>query len=869
MTVTPGDGERRAQSGYVPQYQAAATLIYEGIASGDLRWIGVADRSAGVFDDIVLGYRTHIVAYQMKSSAESSTFSLRTLLLGADNILRKILEAREKLSASLPSDSEIQTVFITDKSPREDDSVTGQGPQLSSAAYLRVHAAYAPSWSLNDWLASDKASFIKELVNSSGVDESVFEALWRHTRFLTSTARKALGIEFPTEADQKRIREIAALLPRLVAHRPPKDRWPLDELLARLGWDSAFKLRHAHSFPVDALYEDNEETSRALAEALHAKNSGYVGLIGPPGSGKSTLLAAGVLPSPRARVLRYLAYVPGRGQGLGRGEAVDFLSDLVRQFKREGLSRQIVPGSELHELRTQLDRVLLEASEEFGRDGLKTIIVIDGLDHVPREERPTRSFLCELPLPQSIPHGVVIVLGTQRLELDDVPVSVRNQAYEEGRCIRVQPLTPSIVARIAELANLPADIPIDAVFEKSKGHPLATRYVIDSLLNIRGADDRKKWLAEGPEYGGDVGVFYSRAWYELSQSVEATQGIHYLALAEAPLSPLSLDVMIGAQATDSLWRAAGHLLCRDADDNWSIFHNSFRLFLRSKFEVRYGVPNDALIQDRYRELAHLSSKALIQDGQRWLGVRYCLRAREHERALQLATPEYFRLQFFSGRAPEEIHADLRLLLAAIREKRDVRALLTTIFVTHEINMRIEAINDEIIDAYIALGMFGHARSLVVDGATALSAGKGFDLVEALLNAGELVQAKELFSALEPLEYLFGRKEWDGLTFHGSDDLERWAELALAFRTPAEVVNAINRVQVRDLWPNSDRPKPDTQPLRLLAARGQLRRNPGLETNEVLRLLEINGGYGALLDYFGIDPAKDTGYITLARERCAR
>ena len=85
-------------------------------------------------------------------------------------------------------------------------------------------------------------------------------------------------------------------------------------------------------------------------------------------------------------------------------------------------------------------------------------------------------------------------------------------------------------------------------------------------------------------------------------------------------------------------------------------------------------------------------------------------------------------------------------------------------------MRLEVINDEIIDAYIALGMFDHARNLVVNDSYTLSNGKGFDLVETLLHAGELTRAKELFSELEPLEYLFGRTEWDGMSNRGRDGL---------------------------------------------------------------------------------------------------
>jgi hypothetical protein len=84
--VPPGEGERRAQRGYVPQYDLGARIIYEAIAAGRLQWVGVADRGAGTFDDIVLGLRDRIVAYQVKTSRDPEPFRLDTLFLGASEL---------------------------------------------------------------------------------------------------------------------------------------------------------------------------------------------------------------------------------------------------------------------------------------------------------------------------------------------------------------------------------------------------------------------------------------------------------------------------------------------------------------------------------------------------------------------------------------------------------------------------------------------------------------------------------------------------------------------------------------------------------------------------------------------------------------
>jgi len=863
MEIQPGEGERRAQRGYVTQYDFAASLIYEGLASGKLHWIGVADRQAGNFDDLVLGYANHIFAYQVKASADPSPFSIRTLLIGAENLLGKIVKARQSISRSAQAAS-VEIIYVSDNFPRTDDSITDLEPPMSSAAYLRAHEAHRLSWTLPDWKSSIYAGFVTNVRNASGLDDLDFETLWRFLSFKTGAESRECGLPFPSSDDQRRIKQIAALLPRLVADHSDQDRWSVHEVLTKLQWDSPFTLRHSHTFPVDALYESNQETQQKLSETLHGVKSGYVALVGPPGTGKSTLLAAGIIPSPRARILRYLAFVPGKGQGLGRAESFDFLHDLVRQFKLQGFGKEIIPGAELQELRMQLERVLGQAAEQHQIDGVQTIIVVDGLDHVPREERPQRSFLNDFPLPDSIPEGVIFLLGTQRLDLTDLPASVKDQASEEGRLIQVSPLSPSAVARLAELAGVSSDVDGTLLYKKTSGHPLAVRYVIDGLQNAAGPEARQKWLQEGPAYGGDVDVFYNRAWHDLENNPDAQRGMAYLALAEGAISPVSLDSIIGTLATDAVWRAASHLLRIDRQRNWSVFHNSFRLFLQTKLSLRHGVPNADLVRARYIELADMAAKAGPEDGQQWLELRYRIRAEQFDRALPLATPDRFRDQFFAGRSPEDIRGDIAMSFLAAKANKSMTAVLSLIFAGHELDMRMEVIGDDLIDAYIALGFFDRARGLVDAEPFSMTTGKGFDLVEILLEVGDLANAKDLFNSLEPLDVLLGAKEiFESRT---KTELEQWAEQALAFRTTDEFITSLKRMRVSDRGPHTEDLPAQLEHLKLLAVRGQLMRNPEISPHELAASVELGSGHDLLINYLALKAAFESGIDDLASER---
>src|SRR6185312_7153129 len=91
--------------------------------------------------------------------------------------------------------------------------------------------------------------------------------------------------------------------------------------------------------------------------------------------------------------------------------------------------------------REELETLLSQAGERFRTDGVRTLIVVDGLDHVPREERPERSFLADLPLPASVPEGALFILGTQRVDLPEMPPAVQAQAQLSARQVTMAPLS--------------------------------------------------------------------------------------------------------------------------------------------------------------------------------------------------------------------------------------------------------------------------------------------------------------------------------------------------------------------------------------------------------------------------------------------
>ncbi|QQO21290.1 hypothetical protein JJB98_15805 [Bradyrhizobium diazoefficiens] len=281
-SATSGEGERRAIRGYVSQYAIAARAIYERICSGELAWVGLADRSAASFDDVVLGLPDRVIAYQIKSKRDPESFSFDTVLLGADKLLQRLVAAWQNLRAEHPGYA-IELIFLTADIPRPTDTLAERDrPKASSAAFYRTHQAHHREWSSEDWARTAFGKFWKDLQRASGLTDSEFTAFWQSVEFQCGATRVGAGALPATLYDQQRIDRLTALLPGLVADEADKDRWLVTELLERLKWREPKSLVHSHIFPIDSAVQSNPTTEDALSLALSSLEKGYLSLLGPP-----------------------------------------------------------------------------------------------------------------------------------------------------------------------------------------------------------------------------------------------------------------------------------------------------------------------------------------------------------------------------------------------------------------------------------------------------------------------------------------------------------------------------------------------------------------------------------------------------------
>jgi len=779
----PGEGERRAQRGYTRQYDAAAAAIYHGLDHGDLRWVGLADRCAGIADDVVLGYDNDVVGHQFKTSRNPGTFRIRTLLTGASGLLPGLVVAWGELSGSCPGQNVRIRVVVSD-TPADNDDVGGvAGSTRQFVSHWQSH----PSWSVTDWRASPWWPIVEHLWTSSGLSESEFEEFFRRLELIHGDQADFATRYGITAQSRPQVDLIAQRLPTLVARVPEQDRWTREQFLREMGWRDT-ETRHRHQFPIGIAVQRNPATEIQLRRVLTASPSGYLSLVGPPGSGKSTLLQIALESELQLTVVRYLAFVPGAAQGIGRAEAADFHEDLIVGLRRTGLSGVRFRRESPQDRREEFEALLAAAGQRFQEIGVRTLIVVDGLDHVPREERPERSFLCELPLPASVPQGVIFLLGTQRLDLPGIPPAVRDQADTAARRVDMAPLSQVAISSMAGAIGLPESVPRSRLRELAHGHPLATHYLIQSLLSAESEQARNSILEDGFEYAGDIEAYYASALRGLVDDDEVMDILSLVALAEAPLDLNLLEHLYSRAGLERAWRAAHHLLKR-SQGGLSIFHNSFRLYVARVPRFRFGEPDAGSSSRLYRRLVEIAERAGPDSPQRFLRLRYLMRVGDHAEVLAAATPVFFREQYLTGRPAYDIRDDIRLAFSSLKHVRDATAAFNLILASDEISRRASSFEDdnETIKALIALGQVDDAEALFDE-----TGGDGYVVVDAWQNQGNVERARALFERIEPLHDL-GSSSSMSSPMARQSELESWAVRAVDFRSPAEIMAGIDRI----------------------------------------------------------------------------
>ncbi len=379
---------------------------------------------------------------------------------------------------------------------------------------------------------------------------------------------------------------------------PPNGEIRLKHIQNACGWRQLVPLSQNFEVPSDyTLQSDFHE--RFIGRVLQGDDSTIV-LTASPGTGKSTYLSYLVqeLKAAEQPVIRHhyaLQSTANQRERFNARRVAESLMSDIQTDLNEYVSELPVENPDPNHLHAWIEEVGSQLQESHKR----LVVVIDGLDHVWRYE-DSRQQLNELfdqliPLPER----VVLVVGTQPVADNQLPVSLLNVAPRE-QWVTLPNLDILAVSKWLENHDelmglesqshnkrfIRADV-ATALHAKTGGHPLLLRYVIKRIteqgepLTINSIQG----LPEGP--ADSVETYYRSLWSSLTE--KGRDVVLLLALADFSWPQdalLKCLALAGYERGSSLQALSSirHLLGRDAL-GLKAFHTSLSVFAKQRPEL--------------------------------------------------------------------------------------------------------------------------------------------------------------------------------------------------------------------------------------------------------------------------------------------
>jgi hypothetical protein len=817
-STPPAEGERRAIRGYAGQYRFAAARILTALRGPGFEWIRIADPEAGRVDDLQIGAANRVDGYQVKWSRYPGTLTFHGFTRSSDehpSLLRQLTDGWERLRRAHPG-RRVVVHLVTNDIASISDAVAveeGRSRELKAfAAFLleawaRAHAELEAGRALTVGSMPGGATW-QQAWDDLRAESGLTDDTW--LRFIPDCALD-LGIPSPdalAALEANSPHEMAAwrrdheqlthALFSLVAAPTEPVQLTRDELLGHLEWRARADFHHRHEFPEpDLPYRAVRTSADALRTALARFTRGYVLVLGSPGSGKSTLLTQTL--RYEERVVRYYAYVPPSiGRSQRRGEATNFLHDVVLALEELGFRvGATLPHGDEAALAERLLAQFAALSDDYRRTGRKTVILVDGLDHIPREQRPIRSLLAELPEPTAVPDGVLIVLGSQTDRLPGLPTPVLTEISVPDRRLEMEPLGREDVfdiVRAAGLSPAPDEDEQEEIYRLTTGHPLALNYVINRLHGDLGVPVSEVLRQVAP-FRDRIDNQYLEHWRQISDDVELVRLLVLVARLRGVIRLKWLRQWAPRAALHRMTHEFAYYFRRERGERWSFFHNSFRVFLIDQSATLPALESDATL---FLELAHHAAGAPDGDPARVDELYYRARAGDDAGILALALPARWRAEFLAGRPAAMILADIQEALPAALRQRDVVSLTRLLLARVEFKRRSHYTGRlPLTELLIALGdtdagVESIAVGLELNGTeeTALRAAAALD------DRGLREDARRIFSLAEPLGILDGSAH--GSRAQNRDTrklLTQWAEVAPRFRSKDELLRFVAKLSV--------------------------------------------------------------------------
>lgn len=808
MVKIPAEGERAAICGYNSQYRISASLILRRLQERNLEWIRVADLNGGRLDDFQIGSNYRVDAYQMKWSEYPDNFTLNDLTSSSEekpSLIQQLAEGWKELSKRYP-DCRIIVHLITNKIPSASASqkMPAEDPAPAKKHFAGfIEQCWKPVQKIpidSDWeFIPEWRNTWNEIREASRLSENDFKTFVRSCKL--EFRYDLPKIDTPTTREQTIVKQdlddLTLALFDMVADPEYIIELTRRELLRRLGWKSRLEYSNPHEFPIDEnLYQPIDETVEEISSAVKILPGGYIAVLGSPGSGKSTTLTK-TLRDSSERVIFYYAFVPdSQDPQTLRGESVNFLHDIVLKLEELGFHEgEGICEFDRELLLKKFHSQIQKLHEDWKVTGTKTIILIDGLDHIEREQHPVRSLLEDLPAPNQVLEGVYFILGSQT----DLPFPSRVQTSirTRERRIEMQPLKRQSVFNILDKSEREySALQKEKIFTLCVGHPLSLAYLLNHLSEASDDQEIENILENTETFRGNIEELYYSYWKQIEDDYELVDLLGLLTRIRGAIDLSWIKTWYDNRSViHRLQQKMGHYFKRENPVRWYFFHNSYRLFLNEKTaELSPGEFDSFTDIEFHSKLAEKCASSPEDSTYQWEQLYHLYLARKHESVLELASLEWFRNQFFACRPVDAIRNDLKLALKSLETCYDPIALTRIELAYAELDQREFHLQSKskLISLFLDLDKSQIAIENIRDGnKLRIDQTEGLHLCLKLKSCGLFEEAKKVFELSEPLDLLYQRKPIDS-DFEDKNIslIEDWARAATHFQNINDIIKTV-------------------------------------------------------------------------------
>ncbi|MGX1641288.1 hypothetical protein [Sphingobacterium sp. NPDC055431] len=797
QSTVSATGERAAIGGYLPQFDEFAWFVYLNLINEKLEWIRISDPIAEKLDDIQYLTTSELHAYQVKWTIADATMSFANFI----ELIPLITSSWKSLKTNNPNKKVIPHL-ITNKPVSSHDSLKDRDTKIGS--FENFLAEVWTKLKSNRVVDAKWNPIIAEFKKVAKLNNNEFDEFVRVFDFRPNYEQKKFSVNntrFSKEDED--LQQISRFIIEKVASPEISIQFSRQEIIKELGWAERFKTVFNHELIVDRQrYQPIQSTIDLLNSKLTEYRSGYLFLQGSPGSGKSTLLnqwSKGL----KKRIVRYYAFDfvnPSSHLNFHeRGNATHLFFDLVFQLKEAGIyKRDILPYKDLLFLKDVFNEQLKFVGEDFATSGQQTIIIIDGLDHVPREYKSTtNSFLRELPLPTSLPEGVFIILGSQSYDLDDIQHEIKIEFQKGDRTIPIDSLKKEEVYKY--ISNLNVSIQLsDAqkllVFEKSQGHPLYLSYLIEKIVESDSIDDT---INTFETIDGSIDTYYRKIWNPIQQEENL---IHFLGLIVRINGSINIQFVQEWGIERSVlksFKENAKVLFNETKNTLAFFHNSFKQFLLYHTSLNY-LTNEFDQEENLKyhsQLADFYLKSKVEKS--WKQNHHLFQAQQYDKFVSEVTPDNFTAQLLDFRPVEEIKQDAKLGIEVARQTKDINILIRYLFSLAEIERRQFNIDPaSFTEEYLIIGKPDIARNYLRTGNILhCSNAYAFKASSLFIQFGFNSESATLFNLAYP-EII----DDSGITIDDShryveirDSLEKWIYTAPYFESTENILSKIENI----------------------------------------------------------------------------